>query len=294
MISPRTRQGGAMPKMKITAPDIAAAKGQRKLVVITAYDAGQAAIAEAAGADILLVGDSLGMVVLGYEDTVSVTMEQMLHHAGAVARGARRALVLADMPFLSYQADRNSAVTNAGRMLKEARAQAVKVEGGREIVPQIRAIVQAGIPVMGHLGLTPQHVAALGGYKVQARTAQAAAMLLEDAQALADAGCFAMVLECVPSPVAELVTRSVPIPTIGIGAGPDCDGQVLVFHDLLGLYGDFKPKFVKRYADLGGMAKDALGRFAEDVRSGTFPAKENSFDMAPDELDKLLGDTQAS
>nr|WP_027191595.1 3-methyl-2-oxobutanoate hydroxymethyltransferase [Fundidesulfovibrio putealis] len=283
-----------MPKMKITAPDIAAAKGQRKLVVITAYDAGQAAIAEAAGADILLVGDSLGMVVLGYEDTVSVTMEQMLHHAGAVARGARRALVLADMPFLSYQADRNSAVTNAGRMLKEARAQAVKVEGGREIVPQIRAIVQAGIPVMGHLGLTPQHVAALGGYKVQARTAQAAAMLLEDAQALADAGCFAMVLECVPSPVAELVTRSVPIPTIGIGAGPDCDGQVLVFHDLLGLYGDFKPKFVKRYADLGGMAKDALGRFAEDVRSGTFPAKENSFDMAPDELDKLLGDTQAS
>jgi len=280
--------------MKITAPDIAAAKGQRKIVVITAYDAGQAAIAEAAGADILLVGDSLGMVVLGYEDTVSVTMEQMLHHAGAVARGAQRALVLADLPFLSYQADRTSAVTNAGRMLKEARAQAVKVEGGREIVPQIRAIVQAGIPVMGHLGLTPQHVAALGGYKVQARTAQAAAMLLEDAQALADAGCFAMVLECVPSPVAELVTRSTPIPTIGIGAGPDCDGQVLVFHDLLGLYGDFKPKFVKRYADLGGMAKDALGRFAEDVRSGTFPAQENSFDMAPDELEKLLGNRQAS
>jgi len=283
-----------MPKMKITAPDIAAAKGQRKIVVITAYDAGQAAIAEAAGADILLVGDSLGMVVLGYEDTVSVTMEQMLHHAGAVARGARRALVLADMPFLSYQADRTSAVANAGRMLKEARAQAVKVEGGREIVPQIRAIVQAGIPVMGHLGLTPQHVAALGGYKVQARTAKAAAMLLEDAQALADAGCFAMVLECVPSPVAELVTRSVPIPTIGIGAGPDCDGQVLVFHDLLGLYGDFKPKFVKRYADLGGMAKDALGRFAEDVRSGTFPAKEHGFDMSPEELDKLLGDRPPS
>lgn len=283
-----------MPNKKITAPDIAAAKGQRKIVVITAYDAGQAAIAEAAGADILLVGDSLGMVVLGYEDTVSVTMEQMLHHAGAVARGARRALVLADMPFLSYQTDRTSAVANAGRMLKEARAQAVKVEGGREIVPQIRAIVQAGIPVMGHLGLTPQHVAALGGYKVQARTAQAAAMLLEDAKALADAGCFAMVLECVPSPVAELVTRSVPIPTIGIGAGPDCDGQVLVFHDLLGLYGEFKPRFVKRYADLGGMAKDALGRFAEDVRSGAFPAKEHSFDMSPEELEKLLGDRPAS
>ena len=279
-----------MPKMKITAPDIAAAKGQRKLVVITAYDAGQAAIAEAAGADILLVGDSLGMVVLGYEDTVSVTMEQMLHHAGAVARGARRSLILADMPFLSYQADVASAVTNAGRMLKEARAQAVKVEGGQEIVPQIRAIVQAGIPVMGHLGLTPQHVAALGGYKVQARTAQAAAMLLEDALALADAGCFAVVLECVPSPVAELVTRSIPIPTIGIGAGPDCDGQVLVFHDLLGLYGDFKPRFVKRYADLGGLARDALGRFAQDVRAGTFPTREHSFDMAPDELEKLVGD----
>jgi len=279
-----------MPKMKITAPDVTAAKGQRKLVVITAYDAGQAAIAEAAGADILLVGDSLGMVVLGYEDTVSVTMDQMLHHAGAVARGARRALVLADMPFLSYQTDRSSAVANAGRMLKEARAQAVKVEGGQEIAPQIRAIVQAGIPVMGHLGLTPQHVAALGGYKVQARTAQAAAMLLEDAKALAEAGCFALVLECVPSPVAALVTRSVPIPTIGIGAGPDCDGQVLVFHDLLGLYGEFKPRFVKRYADLGGMARDALGRFAEEVRSGAFPAQEHSFDMAPEELDKMLGD----
>lgn len=279
-----------MPKLKITAPDITAAKGQRKLVVITAYDAGQAAIAEAAGADILLVGDSLGMVVLGYEDTVSVTMDQMVHHAGAVARGARRSLVLADMPFLSYQTDRNSAVSNAGRLLKEARAQAVKVEGGQEIAPQIRAIVQAGIPVMGHLGLTPQHVAALGGYKVQARTAQAAAMLLEDAKALAEAGCFAIVLECVPAPVAALVTRSIPIPTIGIGAGPDCDGQVLVFHDLLGLYGEFKPRFVKRYADLGGMARDALGRFAEEVRSGVFPAQEHSFDMAPDELEKMLGD----
>lgn len=279
-----------MPKLKITAPDITAAKGQRKLVVITAYDAGQAAIAEAAGADILLVGDSLGMVVLGYEDTVSVTMDQMVHHAGAVARGARRSLVLADMPFLSYQTDRSSAVSNAGRLLKEARAQAVKVEGGQEIAPQIRAIVQAGIPVMGHLGLTPQHVAALGGYKVQARTAQAAAMLLEDAKALAEAGCFAIVLECVPAPVAALVTRSIPIPTIGIGAGPDCDGQVLVFHDLLGLYGEFKPRFVKRYADLGGMARDALGRFAEEVRSGVFPAQEHSFDMAPDEVEKMLGD----
>lgn len=283
-----------MPDKKTTAPDIAATKGRRKLVVITAYDAGQAAIAEAAGADILLVGDSLGMVVLGLPDTVSVTMEQMMHHVGAVARGASRALVLADLPFLSYQVDTASAVRNAGRMLKTARAQAVKLEGGREILPQVRAIVQAGIPVMGHLGLTPQHVAALGGYKVQARTAHAAAMLLEDAQALAEAGCFAMVLECVPSPVAELVTRSVPVPIIGIGAGPGCDGQVLVFHDLLGLYGDFKPRFVKRYAQLGDQAKEALGRFAEEVRSGVFPGTEHSFEMAPEERGKLLAERKNS
>jgi 3-methyl-2-oxobutanoate hydroxymethyltransferase len=277
-----------MPDEKITAPSVTQAKGHRKLAVITAYDAGQAALAEAAGADILLVGDSLGMVVLGLPDTVSVTMDQMVHHCRAVARGASKALVVADMPFLSYQAEVQQAVRNAGRLLQEGRAQAVKIEGGREVAPQARAIAAAGIPVMGHLGLTPQHVAALGGYKVQATSAQAARRLVGDAHALADAGCFALVLECVPAPVAGLVTGSVPIPTIGIGAGPDCDGQVLVFHDLLGLYGGFKPRFVKQYADLGSQAREALGRFTQEVRAGTFPDREHSFDMNPGELDRLL------
>jgi 3-methyl-2-oxobutanoate hydroxymethyltransferase len=283
-----------MPDKKITAPLVAQAKGRRKLAVITAYDAGQAALAEAAGADILLVGDSLGMVVLGLPDTVSVTMDHMVHHCLAVSRGATKALVVADLPFLSYQADVPQAVRNGGRLLKEGRAQAVKVEGGREIEPQVRAMAAAGIPVMGHLGLTPQHVAALGGYKLQAKSALAARRLIEDARALADAGCFALVLECVPSPVAGLVTKSLPIPTIGIGAGPDCDGQVLVFHDLLGLYEGFKPRFVKQYADLGSQAREALGRFTQEVRGGTFPDREHSFDMDQDELDRLLSGLEES
>ena len=277
-----------MQQKRLTAPDITACKGNRRLVVITAYDAGQAALAEAAGADILLVGDSLGMVVLGQEDTVSVTMEQMLHHASAVTRGSGKALVVADMPFLSYQASVEDAVRNAGLLMKQARVQAVKVEGGVEICPQVRAMIQAGIPVMGHLGLTPQHVAALGGFKVQARTAIAAKRLLQDAMALAEAGCFALVLECLPAQVAQLVTREVPIPTIGIGAGASCDGQVLVFHDLLGLYEGFRPKFVKRYAELGRLAREALAEFAQEVRSGSFPGPEHTFEMAPEELALLL------
>lgn len=276
-----------MPEKRTTAPDVAAAKGQRKLTVITAYDAGQAALAESAGADILLVGDSLAMVVLGHPDTLSVTMAQMLHHVKAVSTGASRSLVVADLPFLSYQADVPQAVRNAGRMLKEGRAQAVKLEGGREMLPQVRAIVAAGIPVMGHMGLTPQHVAALGGYKVQARTAQAARRLIEDASALAEAGCFSLVLECVPSQVAELVTRAVPVPTIGIGAGPACDGQVLVYHDLLGLFEGFRPRFVKPYASLAPLIREALGRFAQEVRSGDFPDREHSFDMNPEEFERL-------
>jgi 3-methyl-2-oxobutanoate hydroxymethyltransferase len=278
---------GVMQHNRVTAPDVTAAKGGRKITVITAYDAGQAALAEAAGADVLLVGDSLGMVVLGQPDTLGVTMEQMLHHVSAVSNGAKRALVLADMPFLSYQADVAEAVRNAGRMVKEGRAQAVKLEGGREVLPQVRAIVAAGIPVMGHLGLTPQHVAAFGGFKVQARTAEAAKRLIEDASLLAGAGCFAMVLECVPAPVAQWVTKSAPVPTIGIGAGPGCDGQVLVFHDLLGLHGDFRPKFAKRYAELGEQAVKALADFAGEVRSGAFPGPEHSFGMDPAELAAL-------
>jgi len=268
-----------MPEKKTTIPSVLASKGAGKLVVITAYDAGQAALAEAAGADILLVGDSLAMVVLGHPDTLSVTMEEMLHHVKAVARAARKALVVADLPFLSYQADVAEAVRNAGRMLKEGRAQAVKVEGGADIAPQIRAMVRAGIPVMGHLGLTPQHVAALGGYKVQARTAQDALRLLEDARAVAEAGAFALVLECVPHEAAAAVTRQVPIPTIGIGAGAACDGQVLVFHDLLGLNEAFTPRFVKRYAELGAQTREALGRFAAEVRSGAFPGPKQTFSM---------------
>ena len=229
------------------------------------------------------------MVVLGLPDTLGVTMEEMLHHVRAVSRGARRALVLADMPFMSYQADVAEAVRNAGRLVKEGGAQAVKLEGGKAVLPQVRAIVQAGVPVMGHLGLTPQHVAAFGGFKAQARTAEAAKALMQDALDLAEAGCFGMVLECVPEEVARAVTAAVPVPTVGIGAGVHCDGQVLVFHDLLGLYGDFKPRFVKRYAELGAQASEALARFTQDVRSGAFPAPEHSIAMAPDELAAFLG-----
>lgn len=278
----------AMSQQRQTAPGVALSKGQRKLVVITAYDACQAKLAEDAGADILLVGDSLGMVVLGQPDTLSVTMEQMLHHVRAVAAGSSRALLVADMPFMSYQTDVPTALYNAGRLVKEARAQAVKLEGGREIVPQVRAMTEAGIPVMGHVGLTPQHVASLGGFKVQAKTATAASRLLEEAEALADAGCFALVLECVPAEVAALATKKVDIPTIGIGAGADCDGQVLVYHDLLGLYEGFTPRFVKQYAQLGQLSRQALAQFASEVRSGSFPDADHAFAMDPQELALLL------
>ena len=265
---------------RTTAPDVAAAKGVRKIVMLAAYDFTSARLAEAAGVDVILVGDSLAMVVLGHEDTLSVTMEEMLHHVRAVARGAGTALVVADMPFMSYQASVETAVANAGRFLKEGRAGAVKVEGGRAIVPQVRAMVAAGIPVLGHVGLTPQHVAALGGFKVQSKTAEAAAELVADAKALAEAGCFAVVLECIPAPVAAAVTRTVPIPTIGIGAGPDCDGQVLVFHDVLGLYDRMRPRFVKQFAELGKQAVAALTGYAEAVRNSDFPGAEHSFSMA--------------
>ena len=265
---------------RTTAPDVAAAKGVRKIVMLAAYDFTSARLAEAAGVDVILVGDSLAMVVLGHDDTLSVTMEEMLHHVRAVARGTGTALVVADMPFMSYQASVETAVTNAGRFLKEGRAGAVKVEGGRAIVPQVRAMVAAGIPVLGHVGLTPQHVAALGGFKVQSKTAEAAATLVADAAALAEAGCFAVVLECIPAPVAAAVTRTVPIPTIGIGAGPDCDGQVLVFHDVLGLYDRMRPRFVKQFGELGKQAVTALTGYAEAVRNSDFPGAEHSFSMA--------------
>lgn len=266
---------------KMTAPAALAAKGARKLTMLAAYDFATARLADAAGVDMLLVGDSLAMVVLGHEDTLSVTMEEMLHHTKAVSRGAGNALVVADMPFMSYQASVAEAVTNAGRFLKEGRAGAIKLEGGREVLPQVRAIVAAGIPVIGHVGLTPQHVAALGGFKVQSKTAEAATRLLEDALALAEAGCFGVVLECIPAPVAAVVTERLPVPTIGIGAGPDCDGQVLVFHDVLGLYDRFLPKFVKQYAQLGKLAVEALTQWNDAVRNGVFPGPEHVFSMEP-------------
>lgn len=264
---------------RVTAPDVLAAKGERRLAMLTAYDYAAARLAEAAGADMLLVGDSLAMVVLGHEDTLSVTMEEMLHHSRAVARGACHALVVADMPFLSYQVSVAEAVANAGRFLKEGRAGAVKLEGGREVAPQVRAIVSAGIPVIGHVGLTPQHVAALGGYRVQSKTAEAAATLVADVRILAEAGCFAVVLECIPAEVAAVVTEAVGIPTIGIGAGPACDGQVLVFHDVLGLFDRFRPKFVKQYAELGALAQKALTQYVDEVRNNTFPGPEHAFTM---------------
>jgi 3-methyl-2-oxobutanoate hydroxymethyltransferase len=272
---------------RVTAPDVLAAKGKRKISVLTAYDYPTALWLDQSGVDIALVGDSLAMVVLGYEDTLSIGMEEMIHHTQAVARGAKRALVIGDMPFLSYQASVEQAVMNAGRFLKEGRAQAVKLEGGVRVLPQVKAIVNAAIPVQGHIGLTPQSVAQFGGFKVQGKTAEAAKALIDDALALADAGCFSIVLEAIPAPIAARITEAVPIPTIGIGAGPYCDGQVLVAHDVLGLYDRFTPKFVKRYAELGAAMKDAFTRYKEEVESGTFPGPEHAFSIGGEELEKL-------
>lgn len=272
---------------RVTVPDVLGAKGKRKLTELTAYDYPTAQWVDQSGIDMILVGDSLAMVVLGQEDTLSVGMDVMIHHTRAVSRAARRALVIGDMPFLSYQAGVEQAVINAGRFLSEGRAQAVKLEGGRKVVPQVQAIVDAGIPVQGHIGLTPQSVAQMGGFKVQGKTAEAAKALIEDAQALADAGCFSIVLEAIPAPIAARITESVPIPTIGIGAGPDCDGQVLVVHDVLGLFERFVPKFVKRYAHLTPPIQEALTRFRDEVQTGAFPGPEHTFTMPREEMGKL-------
>ena len=259
------------------APAIRARKGDgSRLVMVTAYDAPSARIVDDAGADIILVGDSLAMVVLGYEDTLQVTIDDMAHHAAAVARSRPSALVVADMPWMSYHVSVEEAVRNAAVLLR-AGARAVKIEGGRKRLPVIGAILDAEIPVMGHLGLTPQSVHMLGGYRVQAKEFDAARELLDDALALAEAGCFSIVLECVPDTVATMVTESVPVPTIGIGAGPNTDGQVLVFHDLLGLNGGKAAKFVRRYADLRGDATAAVARFADDVRAGRYPSETETY-----------------
>jgi 3-methyl-2-oxobutanoate hydroxymethyltransferase len=245
----------------------------RKIAVLTAYDYTMGRLLDAAGCDCLLVGDSLGTVVQGHDTTLRVTLDQMVYHAEMVARAARRAFVVADLPFLTYQASTEQAILSAGRFLKETQSRAVKVEGGRRTAGTIRALVDIGIPVMGHVGLTPQSVRQFGGYKVQ-READA---LLADAQAVAEAGAFAVVLECVPAAVAAKVTASIPIPTIGIGAGPHCDGQVLVTPDLLGLFEEFRPKFVRRYAELADVIRQAAGRYVGDVREGRFPTEAESF-----------------
>ncbi|MFZ5590895.1 MAG: 3-methyl-2-oxobutanoate hydroxymethyltransferase [Bacillota bacterium] len=277
-----------MSNQRVTTAYFRQAKQEgRPLTMLTAYDFPTARLVDAAGIDAILVGDSLGNVVLGYESTIPVTMEDMLHHVKAVTRAVKRAMVVADMPFLSYHISVEESVRNAGRMLQEGLAQAVKLEGGREVLPQVKAIVSAGIPVMGHLGLTPQSIHQLGGYKVQGKDEAAARKLLDDALALEQAGVFSIVLECVPTPLATLVTQKLSVPTIGIGAGPHCDGQVLVTHDLLGLYGGFSPKFAKRYAQLHENIMAALTAYREEVQSRTFPGPEHSFGMDETLLEKL-------
>jgi len=255
----------------------------RPITMLTAYDYPTALALDESDIDAILVGDSLAMVVLGHPNTLSVTMDEMLHHARAVSRGAKRALLIGDMPFLSYQADRAEAVRNAGRFLQEAGMNAVKLEGGQVLAPTVSAIVQAGIPVLGHIGLTPQSSNVLGGFRVQGRTAEAAAVLVEDALALQQAGCFAIVVEGVPGRVGQHVTRQLSIPTIGIGAGAGVSGQVLVTHDLLGLYGSFTPKFARRYADVATVMRAAFAAFRTDVEARAFPARENTYAMADDQ-----------
>ncbi len=252
-------------------------KNKHPITMLTAYDYPSATLVDEAGVDIILVGDSVAMTVLGHPDTVSITVDEMVHHCKAVARGAKRAFLIGDMPFLSYQIDAKEAIRNAGRFIKEARMDAVKLEGGREVMESVRAIIDAGIPVMGHLGLTPQTATKLGGYKVQGKTEKSAKRMLEDAVSLGQAGCFALVLEAVPSKLAEAITAEINIPTIGIGAGPACDGQVLVFHDILGLFDQFTPRFVKQYANLREPILNAIRTYCQEVESGVFPADSHSF-----------------
>jgi 3-methyl-2-oxobutanoate hydroxymethyltransferase len=279
-----------MEKKKSTLADLAEMKRQgRKIKMITAYDYPTALLVDQSPVEMILVGDSLGMVVLGYESTVPVTMDEMVHHTKAVVRGARSSFIVADLPFMSYQVSVEEAVRNSGRLVKEGGADAVKLEGGSHMAETVRAIVSAGIPVMGHLGLTPQTATMLGGLKVQARDAAAARAVIADAKALEAAGAFSVVLEAIPSQLADRITRELSIPTIGIGAGPRCDGQVLVLHDAIGLFQRFVPKFVKRYADVGGAIAQALDSYCQEIDGGTFPGPEHSFNMRPDELSRLEG-----
>lgn len=261
-------------------------KGE-KISMLTAYDYSMAKLIDEAGMNGILVGDSLGNVVLGYKDTIPVTMEDMIHHGAAVARGAQNALVVIDMPFMSYQVSVQDAVINAGRLMKEGGAGAVKLEGGEQVAEQIRAIVNASIPVMGHIGLTPQSINAFGGFKVQGKTEETAKKLIRDAKAVEEAGAFAVVLECVPAQLAEIVTKELKIPTIGIGAGAGCDGQILVYQDMLGMYSDFAPKFVKRFEEVGKLMTGAFKAYDKEVKEGSFPAAEHCFAISEEVLERL-------
>lgn len=274
--------------MKKTVVTFAGAKEKgEKLTMLTAYDYSMAKLIDQAGIDAILVGDSLGNVILGYDDTLSVTVDDMIHHGAAVARGAKEALVVIDMPFMSYQTSVYDAVVNAGRLMKEGRGQAVKLEGGSEVCPQIKAITEAGIPVMAHIGLTPQHINAFGGFKVQGKSEDAAKKLLSDALAVQEAGAFSVVLECVPDKLAAMISEKLDIPTIGIGAGAGCDGQILVYADMLGMFSDFTPKFVKRFAETGQIMTDAFKAYIDEVKAGTYPAGEHTYAISDDVIEKL-------
>ena len=276
---------------RITARRVRAMKAKgEKIPVVTAYDYTMARLADGAGFPVLLVGDSLGMVCLGYDSTIPVTMDDMVRHTRAVVRGASRALVVTDMPFMSFQISVKDAIRNAGRLVQEGGAQSVKLEGAGPTVDKVRRIVEAGIPVMGHLGLTPQSVHQFGGYRVQGRAKRQAQQLLADALALEDAGAFSVVLELVPAPLSRIISQKLSIPTIGIGAGPHCDGQVQVIHDILGLYDEFVPKHTRQYLNLSETIGEALERYAQDVRNGAFPTSKESFDMDEAALQDLLDD----
>ena len=277
-----------MSNSKVSVLDVQKAKEEgRKLVMVTAYDYPLGLLADEAGVDIVLIGDSLGMVVMGLEGTVEVTMEDMIHHIKAVVRGCKGPLIVGDMPFMSYNTSIREAIYNAGRLVKEGGCEVIKLEGGVDFAPTIEAIVKAGIPVMGHIGLTPQTASALGGFKIQGRNAAAAKQIIDDATALQDAGVFSLILEAVPSPIGKLVAESVEVPVIGIGAGPDVDGQVLVFHDVVGLFDRFVPKFVKQYANIRKTILDALNAYKQEVVEVKFPGPEHSFKMPAEALAQL-------
>ena len=268
---------------KLTIQDIIMMKQNgEKISMLTAYDASFAGLIDASGIEMVLVGDSLGMVLLGYDSTIPVTMEEMLHHCRAVNRGIKRAVMVGDMPFMSYQVSESEAINNAGRFLKESGCDAVKLEGGTEMCDKVKAISLAGIPVMGHIGLTPQTASQLGGYKVQGRDADSARKLLQSARDLEASGAFSIVLECIPAELSEVITKAVSIPTIGIGAGKHCDGQVLVTHDMVGMFEKFIPSFVKQYANLASQIKEAVATYNEEVKNGSFPSEEQSFNVQVD------------